>query len=98
MIFQLLISKASQNDLIEATEWYESKRIGLSLDFELCIEVGLNQIVSNPYYFQIRYNEIRINFINRFPYGIHYRIKENRIEVIGVFHTSRNPTNWEKRQ
>jgi len=77
--------------------WYEEKRIGLSFDFELCLEVGLNEIYRNPKAFQKKYKEVKILFISRFPYGIHYIFKDNAIIVIGVFHTSQSPKNWSNR-
>ena len=62
--------------------WYEEKRMGLSFDFELCLEVGLAEISRNPKAFQKRYKEVKILFISRFPYGIHYIFKDNTIIVI----------------
>ena len=77
--------------------WYEQQRIGLSYDFELCLEAGIDEVLRNPEAFQKRYKNIKIRFISRFPYGIHYVLIENEITVIGVFHTSRSPKNWSKR-
>lgn len=94
MSFKLVISSSAENDLFEAIIWYETKKRGLSFDFEYCIEPGIKQILNNPLLFQKRYNEIRINFTERFPFGIHYRLKENIIEIIGFFHTSRDPKDW----
>ena len=54
-------------------------------------------ILRNPDAFQKKYRNIKIRFISRFPYGIHYRFEKNEIVVIGVFHTSRSPKNWSKR-
>lgn len=78
--------------------WYEEKRMGLSFDFELCLEVGIAEISRNPKAFQKRYKEVKILFISRFPYGIHYIFKDNTIIVIGVFHTSQSPKNWKNRK
>ena len=47
--------------------------------------------------FQKKYKDIKIRFISRFPYGIHYTYNDNKIIVIAVFHTSRSPKNWSKR-
>jgi len=77
--------------------WYEEQRLGLSYDFELCLEAGIDEVLRNPSAFQKRYKSINIKFISRFPYGIHYLFIENEITVIGVFHTSRSPKNWSKR-
>lgn len=77
--------------------WYEEQREGLSFDFELCLDVGLAEISRDPNNFQKRYKEVRVRFIPRFPYGIHYLIKNHEVIVIAVFQTSRSPKNWKKR-
>ncbi len=51
--------------------WYEMQRIGLSHDFELCLEAGIEEITRNPEIFQKKYKTVKIRFISRFPYGIH---------------------------
>ena len=84
-------------DIEEITTWYEDQRKGLSYDFELCLEAGINEIIRTPLAFQQRYKEVKILFINRFPYGIHYILKKEEVVIIGVFHTSRSPKNWDKR-
>ncbi|WP_428231486.1 hypothetical protein [Flavobacterium sp.] len=32
--------------------WYEKQRLGLSYDFELCLEAGIEEILRNPDAFQ----------------------------------------------
>jgi toxin ParE1/3/4 len=96
-MYQLLISDESRLDILDAFSWYESRRVGLGKDFELCLEAGLNQIQREPSLFQKRYKDLRIHFIDRFPYGIHYFIEDDKIKVFGVFHTSRNPSSWKIR-
>ena len=84
-------------DIEAVVLWYEEQRIGLSYDFELCLEAGIEEVLRNPEAFQKRYKQVKIKFILRFPYEIHYIFIENEITVIGVFHTSRSPKNWSKR-
>ena len=84
-------------DVEDIVIWYEEQRIGLSYDFELCLEAGLDEISRSPNAFQKKYKNIKIRFISRFPYGIHYRFEKDEIVVIGIFHTSRSPKNWSKR-
>jgi toxin ParE1/3/4 len=93
----LVFIKEALFDVEEIVLWYEEHREGLSYDFELCLEVGLHEIHRNPQAFQKRYKSVKIRFIQRFPYGIHYIVEENKIIVLGVFHTSRSPKNWFKR-
>ncbi len=90
-------TKEALFDIETVVLWYEEQRLGLSYDFELCLESGIEEVIRNPEAFQKRYKQVKIRFISRFPYGIHYVHVENQITVIGVFHTSRSPKNWSKR-
>lgn len=96
-MYLIHFTKEALFDIEDIVLWYEEQRIGLSYDFELCLEAGIDTILRNPAAFQKRHKEVKVRFISRFPYGIHYRIKEKEITVIGVFHTSRSPKNWSKR-
>ena len=90
-------TKEALFDIEDIVLWYEEQRVGLSYDFELCLEVGLAEIFRNPDNFQKRYKSVQVRFIARFPYGIHYVVKENAIVIMAVFHTSLSPKNWTKR-
>lgn len=96
-MYIIQFTKEALFDIEAVVLWYEEQRIGLSYDFELCLEAGIGEVLRNPEAFQKRYKNIKIRFISRFPYGIHYVFIENQITVIGVFHTSRSPKNWSKR-
>lgn len=96
-MYKIRFVKEALYDIEVIVLWYEEQRIGLSYDFELCLEAGIDTVLRNPSAFQKRYKNIKVRFISRFPYGIHYRIEKNEITVIGVFHTSRSPKNWSKR-
>jgi len=95
--YSLLFSDEANYDIIDAFLWYEEARSGLGKDFELCLEAEINRISRNPLQYPIQYKKIRIAYIERFPYGIHFLMEKTFIKVIAVFHTSRNPTNWEER-
>jgi toxin ParE1/3/4 len=94
---KIQFTKEALFDIEAVVLWYEQQRIGLSYDFELCLEAGIEEVLRNPEAFQKRYKQVKIRFISRFPYGIHYVFNENQITVIGIFHTSRSPKNWSKR-
>jgi hypothetical protein len=56
-------TKEALLDVEEAIRWYENHRIGLSYDFELCLEVGIAEISRNPDNFQLRYKNVKVRFI-----------------------------------
>ncbi len=96
-MYTISFTKEALYDIEYIVLWYEEQRVGLSFDFELCLEAGLAEVVRDPENFQKRYKKVQIRFISRFPYGIHYVVKENTIVIIAVFHTSLSPKNWSKR-
>ncbi|MEO2050238.1 MAG: type II toxin-antitoxin system RelE/ParE family toxin [Allomuricauda sp.] len=97
MTYRFQILEAADQDIAEAILQYENVRKGLSVDFELCLEEGYADILNTPLGYQVRYREVRIKFIRRFPYGIHYTVEDDLITVISVFHQSRSPRKWFKR-
>ena len=96
-MYKLVFTKDALLDLEDIVLWYEEQRKGLSFDFELCMEAGISEIIRSPDSFQKRYKNVKIRFISRFPFGIHYLMKNDEIIIVGVFHTSRTPKNWTKR-
>lgn len=65
--------------------------MNLGISFENSISKTIQQIQKNPLKVQIRYNTIRVAILSKFPFGIHYTVRENEILIIAVFHTSENP-------
>jgi toxin ParE1/3/4 len=93
-MYRLEITDSARLDFLEANIWYETQRIGLGADLELQIEASLGLISRNPLAFQLKYKNVRVCFIKRFPYGIHFVVDEKTIKIIAFFHTSRSPRRW----
>lgn len=97
MTYSLVISDEASFDIIDSFNWYEAISESIAGKFEKEIESHLLLIRSNPNHFQLKYKSVRILFLKKFPFGIHYVIDNDFIKVIAVFHTSRNPMNWDER-
>lgn len=97
MNYTLCIQDSAFIDIAEGVEYYDSQREGLSIDFELCLEEGYGDILSAPLAYQTKYSQVRIKYIRRFPYRIHYLVEADAIYIIAVFHTSKSPKNWFER-
>ncbi len=96
MIYSLSVTKVAKHEITEAFLWYEKKQDNLGFRFEEHISDLMENIRNNPHIFQIRYRDVRIAFLKKFPYSIHFKITGNSIIVIGVYHTSQNPKNWNR--
>lgn len=86
--------RAASSELIEASAWYESKRLGLALEFMAEIERCISLASEHPLQYAVVRNDIRRVVAHRFPYSIYFRAEEHRIVVLAVFHGRRNPAIW----
>ena len=95
--FLLEISDESRFDMIESFQWYDAIHKELGNRFENEIESELQRLIKNPFHFETKHKKVRVLFMKKFPFGIHFVIDDDKIKVIAFFHTSRNPKNWKKR-
>lgn len=89
--------RAAQEEFNEAAAWYESKRALLGLEFvaevERCVALASRQ----PRLYAEIHMDLRRVLTKRFPYGIYFRVEAQRILVVAVLHSSRNPAIWQGR-
>jgi len=86
-----------RDDLADAVDFYESRRQGLGAEFALDVGVGLAQVLDAPKRWPEVEPGIRKYRIDRFPFGISYRLPHPRIvEVIAVFDLRREPGTWRR--
>lgn len=77
--------------------WYDQSRAGLGHDFESATKRVLDAITDNPLGYGIAHLDIRECLLTRFPYAVYDRALRNRIRVVAVCHTSRDPSVWQTR-
>jgi plasmid stabilization system protein ParE len=81
----------------EAFDWYDVRQAGLGLAFAAEVDRVFDRIAANPLIHRVVFADIRKAVVRRFPYCVFYRPYPDRVEVIAVFHTSRDPRIWQKR-
>jgi plasmid stabilization system protein ParE len=90
--YQLVFHRMVQADVQDAYSWYESNRRGLGSEFVLAVEASLEAIKRNPLQFPSVERKIRRALVQRFPYLIGYQILKDRILVLAVMHSKRDPS------
>jgi plasmid stabilization system protein ParE len=93
----LRLHPAAVQELTEAWSWYETKREGLGDEFRACVDAGMAEIGRSPLEYARVRGEARRKVLRRFPYVLIYFVKTSHVEVIAVFHTSRDPAGWQER-
>ena len=97
MTYTLRLRPEAEAEIEEAFRWYQERRSGLGSDFLLCLEETLEKIEHAPFVYPVVYRSIHRALIRRFPYGIFYVVEENRVTVLAVFHSNRDPGIWKDR-
>lgn len=91
MNLAIAFHRAASAEFLEASSWYENKRSGLAAEFTAEIDRCVTLASEKPLQFAVVHKDIRRVIANRFPYGVYYRVEQQRIVVLAVFHSSRNP-------
>jgi len=99
MSYTLVFRKEADEDIEQAIDWYNVQNDRLGNHFYSQVKDKLEKLKVSPHLWSVRYDEIHCATVNVFPYLIHYIIEENeqKVVVLGVLHTSKNPNDWKKR-
>jgi plasmid stabilization system protein ParE len=81
----------------EAADWYEQQRAGLGADLVARVREVFTRIAANPKLHAKVYKEVRKAVVAKFPYIVLYQEEPGEVLVVSVFHTARDPVNWQSR-
>ena len=95
----LLVSfrQAARSEFMEAAAWHESKRPLLGVEFIAEVERCVALAAERPKLYPVVYRDLRRVSTKRIPYGIYFDVMAQRIVVVAVFHSSRDPLIWQGR-
>jgi plasmid stabilization system protein ParE len=96
--FPLEFHPAVHNEIDGAYGWYEQRRVGLGGAFLDEVERVLTKLTANPACYGFAEADIREGLLTRFPYAVYYRVLVDRIRVLAVYHTSRDPSGRQSRR
>jgi plasmid stabilization system protein ParE len=88
----------AERELAEAREWYETRSEVAAQAFALEIDHAIRQIVEAPLRYPIGRRGERRLVLERFPYTILYRFREDYVFITAVAHQSRRPAYWRHRR
>lgn len=95
--FKVEFSNEAEADFDKSYQYYYLENPKVAESFLRQINLGLDRIKQNPYFYQVIHKEIRKYVIRKFPFIIYYQIASSVIKVVAFFHTSRNPEIWNER-
>jgi plasmid stabilization system protein ParE len=89
MRYTLKFRENAVDDYQESVAYYEKISSHFAEKFFLEFKAAIAKIENNPLYFQVRYQNIRIAFLEVFPFGIHFFVEKDSIHVLRILHTKR---------
>jgi len=97
MAAKLVFAPEVEEDLAEASAWYESRRTGLGDEFLSCVDACIAAILRMPEMQTIVHKQYRRALVRRFPYEVFYEYEEHTVTVYAIFHAARDPEKWRQR-
>jgi plasmid stabilization system protein ParE len=93
----VVLRDEAQAEFDEAFDWYEVQRAGLGPEFVAEVQKVFDCVAANPLMHGVVFADIRKSVVRRFPFNVFYRPHPDRVEVLAVFHSSRDPSIWQGR-
>jgi plasmid stabilization system protein ParE len=97
MKLPVVLRDEAQAEFDEAFDFYEQRRAGLGLAFVTKVQDVFERIAANPRMHAPVFADVRKAVVAKFPYCVYFRADQARVEVIAVFHASRDPSIWQGR-
>lgn len=94
MSYSLLVSDRAIMQTEKAVNWFFEMQPGLEIKFLLELDRGMIFIQKNPLKCQLRYKDVRIKFLKKFDFGIHYIIESKTVFVLSLLHVKQNSDDW----
>ena len=81
-------------ELNEAAQYYETENPGLGDAFLAEVERSIAAVVEYPEASPVIGGNVRRQMLRRFPYGLLYRVRGDRIRILAVMNLKRRPSYW----
>lgn len=94
---RLIYHPEAEAELIEATQFYERRVLGLGAQFLGTVDLAVGVIQQAPKRWRILEADVRRYLVSRFPYAIYYRALPDEVRILAFKHHSRHPDYWRHR-
>ncbi|MFV8363197.1 type II toxin-antitoxin system RelE/ParE family toxin [Flavobacterium sp. ZT3P35] len=90
---KLILNTIAAIEIENTIAYYALINKGLAKKIEKEIRFGFNAIAKNPESYQCRYFEVRIFWLDKFPYGLYYICQNSEVFILAFWHTKENIPN-----
>ena len=97
MTTPVLFRRLARTEFDEASDWYERRQPGRGATFTTAVRRVLARIAASPDSFPEAHPDVREALVTGYPYVVYFQISPDRVNVVAVYHTSRDPSAWQSR-
>lgn len=97
MTVPLTLRRLAQAGFDDAVDWYEQRYPSRGVAFASAVRRVFTDIATSPAAYPEVYPDVREALVSGYPYAVYYILGAARVTVIAVFHTSRDPSQWQSR-
>lgn len=90
--------KDAETEMLEAAAYYEAQQYDLGRRFIAAVQDAVNRILLNPKLYPVMELDVQRCLTKIFPFGVIFRDRPDKIEVIAVMHLHRDPNYWQERR
>ena len=88
---RIVFRPEARSEALAAQDWYESRALGLGLEFARALEVAVATAERRPLAFGLVEGECRRVLLRKFPFSLIYRAGSEELLIVAVFHHRREP-------
>ena len=89
--------KLAHEELTAAAVFYEQQEEGLGAQFLEAYKEAVAMVKANPKTYRILLDDMRRFLMDRFPFVVVYRVREEETFIMAVAHGRRKPGYWRER-
>ena len=97
MTLRVVFRRAAKSEFEDAAVRYDEQRTGLGEEFVVEMEQAITRAATAPERYPVVYGDIRRTVARRFPYAAYFRVRQESMAVLAVFHGRHNPAIWQRR-
>ncbi len=94
---RVIVRRLAQVEIAEAFEWYRARSVTAAGEFLAEVDRAMVEIERDPEHSPVVHGRLRRLLLQRFPYGVYFKVYARSISVVGVIHGHRHPEVWLKR-
>ncbi|MBC8526400.1 MAG: type II toxin-antitoxin system RelE/ParE family toxin [Candidatus Cloacimonetes bacterium] len=87
----------AEDEFIDTIAYYNQQSEGLGYEFAAEVKRTISRIVKYPKAWPPLSKRTRRCRTNRFPYGVIYQVRDEKILIIGIMHLHKDPQRWKDR-